>query len=689
MAQIPILRRMALKFDESGTMQPITTTKLYQGGYGFVMLQVYAPVTQNDDTGQGVQLTVSRTAINQSGLVNLYKSQKYSLMYVGKITHEGKEYSLFERPLPKSFTDDVGELRLNFTYNVVEITQEMIDDEIITNTRVLARLASGVYTQEVSEGDYTKDDIPAEELNDYVAQINANTASIDTIGNIILSWDEDKQDKYDGNLVTTNKTVVGAINELNGDIDDVYNDLTDHAEDADIHVTLTEKSAWNAKLGTSDVINNLTSDETNKPLSANQGQVLKGMIDTKTSLTLGTSSDTAYRGDRGNTAYLHSQSTGNPHDTTFSEINDKPTTVSGYGISDAYTKAEVDNKITAMYKYKGSVASFVNLPTTGNVIGDVWNVADTGKNYAWDGTAWDALGGDFDLSDYYTKTATNALLNDKVDKIAGKGLSTNDLTNTLKTQYDTAYTHSQATGNPHATTFAQLESKPTTISGYGITNAYNKTETDTMLSDKANNADIPVISSKAEAEEGANNTKMMTPLRVKEAINVQTGQGMSDGGWELIERFEFDETRTDTFDIPSDGTYKIVGIGAADGDGSQPPTVKITLANAYGDDVIMTLDDCSYAHFEVVSESGGSAFRSVLGAFYGQLETVPINLSSYTFDRVHLEITGTPSSGSYEISCNLYRLTNAKRVITFNNITQLDAATKTAGTLYFAPYNEV
>ena len=35
-------------------------------------------------------------------------------------------------------------------------------------------------------------------------------------------------------------------------------------------------------------------------------------------------------------------------------------------------------------------------------------------------------------------------LSGKVDKISGKGLSTNDLTNALKTNYDTAYTHSQS-----------------------------------------------------------------------------------------------------------------------------------------------------------------------------------------------------------------------------------------------------
>lgn len=51
---------------------------------------------------------------------------------------------------------------------------------------------------------------------------------------------------------------------------------------------------------------------------------------------LGETSSTAYRGDRGKTAYDHSQLTDgtNPHATTFANITSKPTTISGYGITD-------------------------------------------------------------------------------------------------------------------------------------------------------------------------------------------------------------------------------------------------------------------------------------------------------------------------------------------------------------------
>ena len=45
-------------------------------------------------------------------------------------------------------------------------------------------------------------------------------------------------------------------------------------------------------------------------------------------------------------------------------------------------------------------------------------------------------------------TKVETLLSAKVNTEAGKGLSTNDLTNELKGQYDAAYTHSQAAHAP-------------------------------------------------------------------------------------------------------------------------------------------------------------------------------------------------------------------------------------------------
>lgn len=54
------------------------------------------------------------------------------------------------------------------------------------------------------------------------------------------------------------------------------------------------------------------------------------------SLELGETSVTAYQGDRGKTAYDHSLLIGsNPHQSTFAQLLSKPTTLAGYGITDA------------------------------------------------------------------------------------------------------------------------------------------------------------------------------------------------------------------------------------------------------------------------------------------------------------------------------------------------------------------
>ena len=85
---------------------------------------------------------------------------------------------------------------------------------------------------------------------------------------------------------------------------------------------------------------------------------------------------------------------------TFSEIGSKPTTLSGYGITDAYTKTQVDGLVAGVLHYKGTKASVANLPTTGNTTGDVWHITADGSEYAWDGSIWQELGTAIDLSGY-------------------------------------------------------------------------------------------------------------------------------------------------------------------------------------------------------------------------------------------------------------------------------------------------
>lgn len=88
--------------------------------------------------------------------------------------------------------------------------------------------------------------------------------------------------------------------------------------------------------------------------------------------------------------------------TTFALKTELPD-VSGFALkSDVYTKAEVDGLVSSAMTYMGTVETFDSLPSDAKM-GDLYNVADTGINYAWDGEQWDALSGVVDLSGYLTK----------------------------------------------------------------------------------------------------------------------------------------------------------------------------------------------------------------------------------------------------------------------------------------------
>lgn len=80
----------------------------------------------------------------------------------------------------------------------------------------------------------------------------------------------------------------------------------------------------------------------------------------------------------------------------------------------------LEGKISSVYSYKGSKATYAELPSDA-AAGDVWNVEEAhdnhpaGTNWAWTGTAWDALGGAIDLSAYYNKTQADTAIAAAID----------------------------------------------------------------------------------------------------------------------------------------------------------------------------------------------------------------------------------------------------------------------------------
>ena len=160
---------------------------------------------------------------------------------------------------------------------------------------------------------------------------------------------------YDGDTIYLYKGILVSVQEENA----IYM-LTDTSK-----ILSSDYSGWlRVDAGNAEqveVIDNLTSDDTNKALSAKQGKVLMGEI------------------------------------------------------------SDVKSKLSNIYRYKGTKDSYAELSAITNAVaGDVWNVVESyeghpaGTNWAWTGMEWDALGGSVDLSSYYNKTEVDTAINTKI-----------------------------------------------------------------------------------------------------------------------------------------------------------------------------------------------------------------------------------------------------------------------------------
>lgn len=159
--------------------------------------------------------------------------------------------------------------------------------------------------------------------------------------------------------------------------------------------------------------------------------------------------------------------------------------------SSVYTKTEVDGKIAGTFRFAGEAESVDKLPTTNVKAGDVYQVGD--KEYAYDGEGWIELGFNIDLSSYITKTEVSGTYATKT--ALSEGLATKADKNSVytKTETDNLLSAKATTtdlnnlttrvGNAE-TEIAKKANSATTLAGYGISNAYTKTEVDTALESK-------------------------------------------------------------------------------------------------------------------------------------------------------------------------------------------------------------
>lgn len=205
---------------------------LYQGQFQNKLLNVFVPtsivapsfISQNED---GVVLAdyVASTAVKigmeytaRNGTIKV--SKNYFMRYLKTLTYQGVEYALYERKLPQEFTfyAGQGENAPILIANVVNIEQDTENGE----PKIISITTSQTCSLDVMPSTSLDNDeaIEPSELENLNAQINEI--------NEILAL---KQDKTDEALATTEKTVVGAINENKGRIEVNILNIADNTED--------------------------------------------------------------------------------------------------------------------------------------------------------------------------------------------------------------------------------------------------------------------------------------------------------------------------------------------------------------------------------------------------------------------------------------------------------------------------
>ncbi|TKK40457.1 phage tail protein [Pseudomonas fluorescens] len=195
-------------------------------------------------------------------------------------------------------------------------------------------------------------------------------------------------------------------------------------------------------------------------------------------------------------------------------------TLAGYNIGDAYTKNQVD----------WSLSNKADKATTlaGYGITDAYTKTEAGQSFA---SRAETLAG-YNIGDAYTKTQIDGSLSSKADKattLAGYGI-TDAYTKTEAGQsfasravtlagynIGDAYTKTQIDGS-----LSSKADKATTLAGYGITDAYTRTQTDQRLDGKAPNvaasesvAGISAVSTQNQTNAGLDDATFVTPKKLR------------------------------------------------------------------------------------------------------------------------------------------------------------------------------
>ena len=219
-----------------------------------------------------------------------------------------------------------------------------------------------------------------------------------------ISAAEGKISAAEGNITT----LQGDVDAAEGNIEELQGKMTT----AEGKISTAEGKITTAEGNISTLQGAVSTAEGN--ISTLQGDVqtintsLAGKVDVVTGKGLSTNDFTNEYKNKVDTLEANG---GQPNVIETVKVNGAAVSVEGKAVNIDLSSYATKSDITSVYKYKGSVANYSELPSEGLVVGDVYDVqnadvangVEAGANLAWNGSSWDNLGGKFDASALATK----------------------------------------------------------------------------------------------------------------------------------------------------------------------------------------------------------------------------------------------------------------------------------------------
>lgn len=341
--------------------------------------------------------------------------------------------------VPDTVTAYAGKVQVQFKcYNSTEIKVTTTQEQ---GSQVVATATGGFIVQPgvAPEEPDPEDDNFYQEL---LAALSAKQSSTDpllkttnktVVGAInglneeVQALETNKQDATDENLETTAKTVVGAINEVNGEVQALE---TDKQDKTDQSLETTAKTVVGA-------INEVNTAAEDAVSTAEAAKLTAEGIERKANTALQDANEAVA------TANQAAQTANDIADTAneAKQIAQTAETTAGQAVTTAQTAQTTANEAKNIAQGRAQAKVFdtvedmnawlaVPANTATLSVGDnIYIRADGSPDYWWDGTQALEMETDVDLTDVYTKEEADAKF---VAQVPGKGLSSNDFTTAEK-----------------------------------------------------------------------------------------------------------------------------------------------------------------------------------------------------------------------------------------------------------------